>query len=107
MAKKVEDKITDIVAPVESIETEPVQEETSDGPVLKEEVVDKPTSEECWNCKNNVKVSHLKNGVCDECGFDKGTLYNLDLEAEKSAERQRQAQAQAQVVLAAQITQAK
>jgi hypothetical protein len=109
MAKKdIKEQTEDLVAPVESVETAPVEEETPSGPVLEEEVVVRPTTQECWNCKNHGKSNSLDaNGVCEECGFDKSILYNLDLEAEKAAARQKQAQAQAQIVLAAQVTNAK
>lgn len=54
----------------------------------------KKTGEACWNCKNHGEDNRLdKNGVCDVCGFDKGTLYNGNIEADKAAQRVEAAQA--------------
>lgn len=84
--KSDEAEVKSNVAPIESIE--PVQEETESGPVSKEEVVEIPASQTCWNCNNHGKQTKLENGVCPVCGFDKSLVYNLDLEAEKHAEKQ-------------------
>lgn len=37
----------------------------------------------CWNCG-----SQMTGDRCEECGFDKSLLYNLELEADKAHKRQ-------------------
>lgn len=49
--------------------------------------------EKCWNCANHDKKNYLVDGVCDTCGFDKNSLYNGNLEADKAAQRIEAAQA--------------
>jgi formylmethanofuran dehydrogenase subunit E len=40
-------------------------------------------AEACWNCGET-----LADDKCEACGFDKGTLYNHQLEAQRERERQ-------------------
>lgn len=61
-----------VEAPVAEVET-PIEE-----PKVEE------TPEQCWNCRNNSNDdAPLVEGKCDKCGFDKGALYNVALEAKK------------------------
>lgn len=51
---------------------------------------DRHQNETCWNCKaQDRKTKNRLNdeGVCDTCGFNKNTLYNSTLEAEKAGQR--------------------
>lgn len=86
--KVTEEKTTDVVAPIESVDEVPVQVETNDGPVLRDESETRRNSEDCWNCDGKLNAS----GKCPKCGFDKSLLYNLDLEAEKAIEREKSKQ---------------
>lgn len=46
--------------------------------------------ETCWNCKNQDKRTKNRlnaDEVCETCGFDKKTLYNGELEADKAAQK--------------------
>lgn len=46
--------------------------------------------EQCWNCKANDRRTPNrldKNGHCGVCGFNKGELYNGNIEADKAAQR--------------------
>ena len=52
-------------------------------PVEPIESVEAKITDPCWNCG-----AQLTDGVCPECGFDKGLLHNLDLEAEAAAKKQ-------------------
>jgi len=67
--QKQTEEVSSPVAPLESVETEKVRQ--SDDP--------------CWNCD-----SHLTDGKCSKCGFDKSLLYNLHLEEERAAKRNAQ-----------------
>jgi hypothetical protein len=69
------------VAPIESVEEAPNHTEDVIE-VTKQEITDP-----CWNCG-----SQLTDGKCDDCGFDKSLLHNLDLEAEQAVKRQQAAQ---------------
>lgn len=76
-----EDEGKPVVQPLESVEEQPV-------PVSRRE--------QCWNCKANDRRTQNRldeNGVCAECGFQKGLLYNGDIEADKAARRMEAARA--------------
>lgn len=77
---------------------QPIEDE-SDPAVEPIESVDKipnKSKELCWNCKNHDKKNHLDiDGLCEVCGFDKNTLYNGTIEADKIAQRVEAAQAAA------------
>lgn len=55
-----------VVAPVESAEKVPVK-----------------VTDPCWNCGEQ-----LTNEKCENCGFDKTQVFNVELEAAKAAQRQ-------------------
>lgn len=63
-----------------------------------ESVPDAPKNkgELCWNCKNHdskTKNRLNEDDVCDVCGFNKSTLYNGNIEADKAAQRAEAARA--------------
>lgn len=69
-----EDEGHPVVQPLESVEVKV--------PVLK--------GERCWNCyaqNRRTRNTLDKEGVCADCGFEKGLLYNGNIEAEKAKER--------------------
>lgn len=56
----------------------------------------KNKGEICWNCKNQDSETDNRlndDNVCDVCGFEKDTLYNGNLEADKAAQRAEAARA--------------
>lgn len=59
------------------------------------ETKEAPKSKElCWNCTNHGEKNRLSlDGTCEVCGFDKNTLYNGNLEADKAAQRAEAARA--------------
>ncbi len=75
----------DLVAPIESVDEAPqTGGETYTSPFEHQEAGETTTATDpCWNCGNQ-----LQSGRCDECGFDKSLIFNLDLEAEQAAVRQ-------------------
>jgi hypothetical protein len=70
-------------------------------PVIVSEVVDEPIEislvapiesvedvsgkDTCWNCDGYLN----SDGICKDCGFNKGLLYNLDIEAADAIRRQK------------------
>lgn len=55
---------------------------------------EKKTGEVCWNCQNQGEDNRLNgDGKCAVCGFDKSTLYNGNIEADKAAQRAEAARA--------------
>lgn len=90
MAKKHKSNVqSPPVQPLQSSPTAPVapSEPTPPAPPKK-------TGEVCWNCKNQGEDNRLdEDGQCAVCGFDKSTLYNGNIEADKAAQRVEAAQA--------------
>jgi hypothetical protein len=59
-----------------------------ESPVAPIESVISTADNPCWNCHHQ-----LYGDKCDNCGFDKSMLYNLELEEKKANERKEKANA--------------
>jgi hypothetical protein len=74
-AEVVSESIT-LVAPIESVKSVKEAKEVKEAGEL--------NLNPCWNCGQALNSEDK----CVDCGFDKGLLYNLDLEAEIARKKQ-------------------
>lgn len=95
--QQVPEEVSDVVnAPGATVNEDEGKPAVQPLETVPEQQVPVSRKEQCWNCKANDRRTPNRldeNGVCAKCGFEKGQLYNGNIEADKAAQRMEAARA--------------